>query len=597
MKKKLLPLLLALLLLLQGCSIPDLSDLFQAKPDPVNTQTQPEELPERWYDYGTRDYHGHVAIDVCDYSQMEYKRPDVDAMCKDFDALAEQAADTRDTQALLEGYYRLYDALTDFYTMQALADLRYCLNQNDEYYSAEYEYCCSAEPDVQQSLEALYKAFAAGRCRRALELEYFGDGFFDWYDDYEYYTNETVLALSRQEAELLVRYRSALEAPTVTVDGEECPYNELLQSGDWDMYYRVQQAYYEKYNPILGEIYVELVRVRKQIAAALGYERYDEYAYAADYSRTYTPQEADEFLAGIRSELAPVSEALAAQGEPMLSMVYIDPSEKNVRAIVSSAAKEMGGTIWEAYRFMDAYGLSDLTRAEEKTDISFVTYLYNWEAPFLTVDATGYEDDITSFAHEFGHFTDAYYNYNADEDLETSETYSQAMEYLALCRSDKLSDRQRDYLLRLKLEDTLNTFIEQAAYADFESRVYALPENELTVERINELYRELTGDYGFCDPDIEDPYYALGWIDVLHFFEMPFYVISYCISADTSLQVYEREVQKSGSGLDAYQRLLDRYYGVGVQQVMEDAGLEDPFAAGRLSKDADFLRKQLGLGK
>ena len=584
------------LLLLQGCvrtELPVFSGLPHTKPEQAEaTQAVDYETPVRYFDYGYRDYLGHKRVPMIRFGEMAYQRPDLDAMTRSFDALIAQTAAEDDAEALLDGYFRIYDDYTEFYTMEALADLRYCLNESDDYYRAEYEYCLSAEADVEQKMEELYKAFAASQCRAALELAYFGRGFFEYYDEHEYYTNETVLALSRREAELLVRYRAVLEAPTVTIDGEERLYNELLQTDDWDEYDRVQRAYYRKYNPILGEIYLELVKTRRQIAETLGFSRYDEYAFSVSYERDYSPQEADAFLSGIRSELVPLYAAIDPGSAAILSSAIY--GEDAVRAVVKSAAKSMGGPIWEAYRFMDAYDLSDLTQAGEKTDISFVTYLYSWEAPFLTVNATGYEDDVTSFAHEFGHFVDSYYTYNADEDLETSETFSQAMEYLALCCSDELGSPARKRLLRAKLEDTLSTFVEQAAYADFESRVYALPADELSLDRINGLYNAVCREYGVYAEDYDD-YYSYGWIDVLHFFEMPFYVVSYCVSADTSLQIYELETQEEGCGLDAYLWLLEREYGAGIQQVAQDAGLENPFGSGRLAKDAEFLRAELGI--
>ncbi|MBQ4302245.1 MAG: hypothetical protein II769_03945, partial [Oscillospiraceae bacterium] len=95
--------------------------------------------------------------------------------------------------------------------------------------------------------------------------------------------------------------------------------------------------------------------------------------------------------------------------------------------------------------------------------------------------------------------------------------------------------------------------------------------------------------------EAEKEYYASYWTNVLHFFEVPFYVIAYCVSADNALQVCRLETEHTGDGVDAYFRILDRDHEARVQQFMTDAGLENPFREGGVRESADFIREQLGL--
>ena len=82
---------------------------------------------------------------------------------------------------------------------------------------------------------------------------------------------------------------------------------------------------------------------------------------------------------------------------------------------------------------------------------------------------------------------------------------------------------------------------------------------------------------------------------MIHFFEVPYYIISYCVSAETSLQVYRLEEAEKGAGVAAYFRLLNRDYEAGIQQVMEDAELENPFREEVLEQTAAFFKEKLGL--
>ena len=562
---------------------------------PATTAGKPDPAADpaliRYRNGGMRDYLEDLPVDMVDFSEMEYARPDVAAMYRDFNALIEAAGTTDRAEELLEAYYKLYDRYVDFYTMDTLANVRYSLKTTDAFYKAEYDFCENETPNVEEKLEALYKAFAASPARNALETDYFGAGYFLQYDDYEVYTNETYLELSRQEKQLLSEYRDLTADPQVEWKGQTRPLDELLDTDDYDTYIGVLKAYYEKYNPLVGEKFIELIRVRKQLAAALDYESYADYSYDFSYGRDYTPAQGSDFVTAIETWLVPVYRDF--QNDPVFyGSAGSGVQEARVKAMVQSAAEALGGAVWDAFRFMEAYSLYDITQSAEKLDASFETYLHSYEAPFVLVNSHGNSSDYTTFAHEFGHFTDAYHNYNADEDLETAETFSQAMEFLALRYTDELTDRQKERLLRSQVADVLLTYLSQASYARFEESVYNLPDSELTLDRVNALYLQANRDFAMDEAGF-DFYYSQSWIDVIHFFEVPYYVISYCVSADTSLQVYQLEEESEGEGVAAYFRLLDRPYGAGVQQVMASAGLENPFDGDRMEHTAAFFRKEL----
>ena len=240
---------------------------------PATTAGKPDPAADpaliRYRNGGMRDYLEDLPVDMVDFSEMEYARPDVAAMYRDFDALIEAAGTTDRAEELLEAYYKLYDRYVDFYTMDTLANVRYSLKTTDAFYKAEYDFCENETPNVEEKLEALYKAFAASPARNALETDYFGAGYFLQYDDYEVYTNETYLRLSQQEKQILSEYRDLTADPQIEWDGELRSLDELLDTDDYDTYIGALEAYYDKYNPLVGEKFIELIRVRKQLAEAL----------------------------------------------------------------------------------------------------------------------------------------------------------------------------------------------------------------------------------------------------------------------------------------------------------------------------------------
>ena len=259
---------------------------------------------------------------------------------------------------------------------------------------------------------------------------------------------------------------------------------------------------------------------------------------------------------------------------------------------MGAGAEQMGEIIAEAYEFMNDYDLWDVEVRANKAETSFQNYLEEYDAPFLFLDAGGSMEDLMNLTHEFGHYVDAYANYNASESVDVSETFSQAMEYLMPCYLEGiLGDAQLEELYRIKMQDTLELYVQQASFADFEHIVYNTDPDELSADFLNDLQLRLAREYGYYD-GYSDDYYAKSWIDISHFFESPFYVIAYPVSNDIAMQIYELEQQESGAGLEKYLEILPRQYD-GLIDTVTAGGLESPFAPGRLEKVAQDLREWL----
>jgi oligoendopeptidase F len=145
---------------------------------------------------------------------------------------------------------------------------------------------------------------------------------------------------------------------------------------------------------------------------------------------------------------------------------------------------------------------------------------------------------------------------------DVAEIFSQGMEYLSLT----------DDLVELKLADSLSIYVEQGAYAAFELAMYALPEEEVTGENLLALYEEIGTAYGFESWDWD----SRDLVTVPHFYEYPMYVISYVVSNDAAMQLYQMELQTPGSGAAVY---LDQL-ATGEQTLLSflaSAGLRTPF--------------------
>lgn len=530
------------------------------------------------------------------FEDIEYRRPDVAEMEQAVAALQECLGRLCLPGTLEERLQDCYSCYYRFDTMLALADIRNCQDLTDQFYSEEYAWCMENMPRMQQLVEEMYLSCASSIYAPILERIYFWDGFLEMYGgDESAQQPEELYELYRQENQLINQYRSIIADPYVELDGQRLSLEESLASTtDVGEYYRLIDAYYAQYNSRLGDIYIQLVQLRRQQAQLLGYDSYEQMQYELSYERDYSPEQAQEYLEDIKEYLSPAYRQLVAL-QPYEAIYWEYMAPETLMDIMAGAAGNMGENILESFEFMDKHRLYDVQQRPYKAAISFQTYLSEYEAPFVFLSPYGDQGDLLSFAHEFGHFTDAYINYNAYETTDLAECFSQSMEYLLLFYLDGLMEQEDIEELRYyKAVNTMEMYVGQAAISEFESSVFRLPEEELTTENINRLYLESCADYGLCDESAEEV--GLGWIDVSHLFESPFYVISYPITNDVAMQIYALEQESPGQGLEKFNAMLPRVYESMLPSV-EEAGLSSPFEEGRMEEVLSCLEPALGIGK
>lgn len=489
------------------------------------------------------------------FNQMEYTRPDMEQFSQTLEDCCAQAETETNLQDMIAIIYDFYGVFDDFYTNFALAMIHYSQDQTDTYWEAEYNFCTQNSAQVDAALDRFYRVLAKSSLRESLEGEnYFGADYFDSYEGESIY-DDYFTDLMNQEAVLENRY-----------------YSLIAQAGE-DFAYT--QSFYDTYGVQMAEIYVELIQVRQAQAEYAGYDSYPEFAYDFFHVRDYTVDQATAYLADIRAELVPMYQQML-QG---VDAVLYSCSEEEMFAYVQSLSQTMGGEIAQAFSAMDKAGLYDITASENKLDASFEVFIRNYMSPYVFVNPTGTEYDKLTFAHEFGHFCSDYVSMGSGVGVDVAEIFSQGMEYLSLCHGPA-----DENLTKLKLLDSLCIYVEQAAYASFEQQVYGLEGEALTVENVEALYGQVCENYGMTG--------GFTYVFITHFFTEPMYVVSYVVSNDAALQLYQMEQENAGAGLACLKANL------GTMQpyflaFLEEAGLESPFADGRIQAVKETLQSVL----
>lgn len=520
------------------------------------------------------------------FDQMPYSRPDIDAVCADFDVVTELGKEEADFDSIIAAYEKAYDGYVNFSTMSSLAYIRYTLNLNDSYYEEEQLWCEENSPVLEKVYEEAMMSLADCSLRETLEAEYFGEDFFDDYDDEGMFTKDIVVELFQKESDLQAQYMALTSDMTIELDGEEVLLDEALSSAtDYYTYSKVLRLYCEKYNPLMGEIFIELVRTRHALARELEYDSYADFAYDYYFYRDYTPQQADQYAEDIRNYLVPLMDLQSGGYYPSMS-------GDEVMDLLKDTTDVLGGEFQTAYGFMKDYELYDISYSTSKMPGSYQTYLSAYEMPFLYVSPEGDMGDFLTAAHEFGHFVDGYVNCDTNYSTDCAEIFSQGLEFLAL-EAAPISESDRRTLRENKLSDSLMTFISQACYHSFESAVYALPEEELTLENINNLFYESNLAYGLATEGYEF-YDSMAWFDIQHFIIAPCYVISYCVSNDMALQIYQLEAAEGGKGLEKYFELLYLAADNTILSLASEGEMTSPFALGRMDELAKFFEERMG---
>lgn len=518
------------------------------------------------------------------YSDMEYTRPDADALIASFDDLIAMIKRGDSFTAQRSVYNRINTDYTDFMTMLTLANLHYSRNTSDEYYKTEYFDLEKASITIGNKLNELMDTIAASEFKVNYERSYYGVGYFtDWVN--LVYPDE-VVALMEKETELIEEYTTLMTDPYVVLNGKAIHlYSDDLTSLSENEYAEVIYSYYEKYNDLAGKIYVDLVKTRMQIAEKLDTD-YISFAYS-EFDRDYTPKQATDYLDSVAESIIPAISKL--EFDDSFIHEYCDP----LSAIyaVSDGAKNMKSTVNDAFDYMFKYGLYDASFSHNKLNASYTTYLYNYNVPFMFVSPQNTAYDFFTVSHEFGHFVDSYQNQGMVPTIDAAEVASQAMAYIMPHYTNALYGFDSEALADYAVYAAADIYTTQCYITRFEHEVYALSADELTLDKINAIAYDCAKEFGLSDyADL----YKMAWVEIHHVFEVPFYTISYVISNDVAMQVLDAELKAPGKGgVEAYLDVIDRDMDLSFIDETVDSGFESPFADGRAEKIAQLITDAL----
>jgi oligoendopeptidase F len=246
---------------------------------------------------------------------------------------------------------------------------------------------------------------------------------------------------------------------------------------------------------------------------------------------------------------------------PLVEEKSPDLPYEDAREHVIEAVAPLG----EAYQSRLAEGLDsrwvDVYETEGKQSGAYSSGTYDSQ-PYILLN---YQDDVESMftlAHELGHSmhselaSDAQPYVYADYTIFIAEIASTVNETLLTHHLlDTVDDEQlRRHVLNEYLERFRSTLYRQTMFAEFEQRAHELSASgeALTADRLDDLYRELKGDY--YEPAVLDDRIAREWMRIPHFYRA-FYVYQYSTGISAAVALVEA-MQEEEAAADRYREFL-----------------------------------------
>lgn len=537
-----------------------------------------------------------------DFSQMEMEPYQLSDMDGAVERLARATAAEGQEEEVLQRYEELLREVDRMETAACLADIAYSRDMSDSAASGEMERLRSLYPEATDRAVTGIQAALNSSYGTLLEQE-MGKDMARSIRRYEKLDPELV-ELYEQEQNLITEYdRASTQDYQVQVDGETWTYERLENEKEpsSEQYSEIRIALNRERNRTVGEIYLQLVRVRVQIAAEYGYNNYADYAYTYVYGRDFRPEDMARIRGDIKETIVPLMEDVWYADVDYSPLYDLEPENgEAILDVMEPHLGEISGELEEAFRYMRLHGLYDIRPSGEGESRSggFTTGLPFYGDSYLFITQEEDYRDYLSVFHEFGHFASVYYDPTPslfqNGYVDVSEIQSQGMQMLLMTFSDDMFGYAGRAMEAEAVSDLLDSMIAGAMMDEFETAVYAEP--DMTLEDLNRLFWNLANDYNIWYFDF-DGNACYDWDEVPHLFHSPLYYTSYCTSAFPALKLWLDIPDNWDGAVGQYMSLSAMGTQLPYREALKECGMGDIFGENALADLDSQVRERMGLSE
>ena len=555
------------------------------------------------------------------FSEMPYKRPDVEGLKKAITEATEKVKNAKSYEAVREVYFEMQRLYDDTDTLYTIANVRNRINTEDEYYEAEILWLQEEMARMIPLENAWKEALTKTSYRKEFEEE-FGGQLFKLMDASLMTEDERIVQETIEEGELTQKYLKTVAQASNELNGEKCNFYGLLkhmESTDRQERKNAFEAWaalYEEISPKLDAQFSRLVDLRDISARKMGFKSYTDMAYIMRGRFDYTQEDAARFRKQILEIITPAVTKIRDRQRARLGvekLKYYDEALKfpegnakpigTIQELVDKAQKmyrSMSSETGEFFDFMKEYQLFDLETRPGKHMGGFMTRFPMYKAPFIFSNFNGTLADVEVLTHEAGH---AFQGYLAMRSIpvtelcgstsEINEVHSMSMEHFAYPWMESFFGPNSEKYRITHLVAATCTIPYLVSVDEFQHRVYAKPEMDAKERR--SVWREIEQKYMPWRDYDGNKFLEEGgfWMQKQHIFLYPFYYIEYALAQICAFQYYGRMKEDRSAAWNDYLRLCKAGGTKGYFELLETGNLLNPFKEGTVEKATEHVLKEI----
>ncbi len=531
----------------------------------------------------------HSELTFEEMKNLTYDREKLEAEIQELRDLvseAENIGEAPQKERVVELYQSVMDEFEKLRTCQHMIEVIYYQNVLDEENRRKQEEITEYALDLWDAVCSVLKEVCLSPYRETMETVLEPD-LVEVLTEYEEMTGEEKESYLKENSLQQEYELAAQEDYFYEYEGEAWNADRLMLEGDnlsQEQWLEIYQGIYQAKNTALGEIYLELVQLRTEMARREEYDNYGEYAYEELYVRDYSVDDVSEYFAEIRKKGVPAFNEMQDQYYSIDFSPLDDLPEtmaKERLALVSPYLEEIDPELKETFDYMEKYQLYDMDPAYGKAGTGFTIWLdYFGDAFIFDSPYNSYRDYATAI-HEFGHYN---YMFRNTEDImvksnniDLCEIHSQGLEMLFYEYGDEVLEGEAGELFQfIEVYQMVQNVIDAALISEFELQVYKNP--GMTLEDMNKLYLSLSEKYGiYYNSSINEVY---SWVDIPHIFNSPCYYIGYSTSALSALDILTLAQEDRHEAIEKYMELTTLPTYAPYCDAIEYVGLRDIFEEG-----------------
>ncbi|TNE68456.1 MAG: M3 family oligoendopeptidase [Bacteroidetes bacterium] len=561
-----------------------------------------------------------IPVSANTFESFPYSRPDLETVTRAFEEHLQVFKAAASVQDQIERIDEINAIRESFATMYNLCLVRHTANTNDPFYEAENEYFDQNLPAYEALNDRFYQALVASPFRAELEKQY-GKHLFVLVELGLKTFKPEILHGLQEENTLSTEYTKIKANAQIEFDGKTYNLSSFIpveQSDDRDVRARAASAKWALYanNAVVVEpLFDKMVKVRHQMARALGYPNFVSVGYARMRRSDYTPDMVANFRKQVRELIVPLAGELYERQRRRLGLEALHFYDEDYKfpsgnpkpvgtpeTIVEHAAamyRELSPETDQFFHFMQETHLMDLVNRDGKATGGYCTYIPNFQAPFIFSNFNGTSGDIDVLTHEAGHAFQVWSSRGFEFDeyywptSDAAEIHSMSMEFFTWPWMERFFGPATEKYRFMHIGNALQFLPYGVAVDEFQHIVYEHP--DMTLAERNQAWRDLEKVYLPHRNYAGNAFLERGgfWQKQNHIFNSPFYYIDYTLAQICAFQFWKKDREEHQAAWTDYLRLCQAGGSRSFLDLVKLANLRSPFEDGCVASVVGEIRDYL----